>query len=161
MRQIHSWWPQEPGTQEYQSSPSTFPWVYIWKEDEEQIGVRKTVDSWRYKWRDTDTDTNTYLLASPKSIILTLFVSRLTQRMFSGYWNSKMCSDFLLFLCSCFNYILFKIMYLVPLGQGVICTSCAYTEALHWFAWWTALCPTRSAYSSHLWSGRTALHHQH
>lgn len=111
---------------------------------------------------NTHTETNTNLLASPKSIIFTLFVCRLTQRMFSGCWHS-IHKDFklLVLFMELFKCILLTRMCLAPLGQGVICTSCACTEALHWSVWWTALCPTRSACSSHLWSGQTALRHQH
>ncbi len=158
MRQIHSWWLQEPGTQVCQSSPSTFPWVYIWKEDEGEIGMIKAVDTWPSV--NTDTETNTNLLASPKSIIFTLFVCRLTQRIFSGCWQSKH-RHFKLLVMQLLKCILLTRMCLVPLGQGVICTSCAYTEALHWSVWWTALCPSQSTCSSRLWSGQTALHHQH
>lgn len=76
--QNRSWWPRERGTLVCRNSPAASPVVYICERD---FHVNPTMEDSGYHPLE-----HTHTLARPKSMILILLVSLLTQRMFSG-WN--------------------------------------------------------------------------
>lgn len=74
--QSHSWLPRERGILEYRNSPEAFPAVYSCVRD---YNLNPSVLHYGFQQLDS-----THTLARPKSMILILLVSLLTQRMFSG-----------------------------------------------------------------------------
>lgn len=74
--QSHSWLPRERGIPEYRNSPEAFPAVYSCVRD---YNLNPSVLHYGFQQLDS-----THTLARPKSMILILLVSLLTQRMFSG-----------------------------------------------------------------------------
>lgn len=78
--QSHSLLPRERGTLEYQNSPEASPAVYSCVRD-----YNLNPSFLHYCSHQLD---GTHTLARPKSMILILLVSLLTQRIFSG-WNSS------------------------------------------------------------------------
>lgn len=78
--QNRSWWPRGRGTLVCRNSPAASPVVYICVR---AFHVNPTMEDYSYHPLE-----HTHTLARPKSMILILLVSLLTQRMFSG-WNSS------------------------------------------------------------------------
>lgn len=110
-------------------------------------------------------NTSTYILARPKSIILTLLVILLTHRMFSG-WNPAKHNHFT-WCQSCYtriNKVSPQILYvwlLLPSSRDAGWTFCACAAGRHRSAWWTARHPAPLKCGFHQWSCQTAHLQQH
>lgn len=151
--QSHSWLPQERGTLEYQNSPEASPAVYSCVRD---YNLNPSVLHYCFHQLDS-----THTRARPKSMILILLVSLLTQRMFSG-WNSSANTTIrykeLSYELHLKRHPLKKPL---PLNQGAAHTFCACAADLHRSAEWTSQHPAPLKCSFHQWSCQTALLHRH
>lgn len=122
--QSHSLLPRERGTPEYRNSPEASPVVYSCVRD-----YNFNPSFLHDCFRRSD---STHTLARPKSMILILLVSLLTQRIFSG-WNSSenttiQSKEFELFELHLNGCLLKKPL---PLSQGAAHTFCACAAGLH------------------------------
>lgn len=173
--QNHSWPPQERETPASRNSPAASLWADTWREP-----AALNSDAFSFLNKDISA-VSTYFLASPKSMILTLFVSLLTHRMFSGCRTQETARVMKVTVVICFktrgmsavlllwgpltDQSVFIVHHtgslLVPLGPDGGCTFCACSASLHRSAWWTSPCRAPSAYSSHRWFCRRVHLHQH